>query len=38
MRFAAAERRASMPPDRVAREFKRRVGDVTPPLLGSPAP
>ena len=30
----AAERRASMTPDRLAREFKRRVGDVTPLLLG----
>ncbi|HEY8547726.1 MAG TPA: Hsp70 family protein [Acidimicrobiales bacterium] len=30
----AAERRAATAPDRVAREFKRRVGDVTPLLLG----
>jgi outer membrane protein assembly factor BamB len=30
----AAERRASTSPDRVAREFKRRVGDPTPLLLG----
>jgi molecular chaperone DnaK len=30
----AAERRASASPDRVAREFKRRIGDPTPLLLG----
>ncbi|MGH9211065.1 MAG: Hsp70 family protein [Acidimicrobiales bacterium] len=30
----AAERRAGTEPDRVAREFKRRVGDPTPLLLG----
>jgi actin-like ATPase involved in cell morphogenesis len=30
----AAERRAAQEPDRVAREFKRRVGDPTPLLLG----
>jgi len=30
----AAERRASSEPDRVAREFKRRVGDTTPIFLG----
>ena len=30
----AAERRAATSPDRVAREFKRRVGDPTPLLLG----
>jgi actin-like ATPase involved in cell morphogenesis len=30
----AAERRAAHEPDRVAREFKRRVGDPTPLLLG----
>jgi len=30
----AAERRAATQPDRVAREFKRRVGDSTPLLLG----
>lgn len=30
----AAERRAVTDPDRVAREFKRRIGDTTPVLLG----
>jgi len=33
----AAERRALVDPDRVARRFKRRVGDDTPLLLGSDA-
>jgi actin-like ATPase involved in cell morphogenesis len=30
----AAERRAATDPDRIAREFKRRLGDTTPVLLG----
>ena len=30
----AADRRAATEPDRVAREFKRRVGDTTPIFLG----
>ncbi|MHB8465410.1 MAG: Hsp70 family protein, partial [Acidimicrobiales bacterium] len=30
----SAERRAASEPDRVAREFKRRVGDPTPLVLG----